>query len=179
MITATDIYEQLLAKSGGTPYTVTRTDDGVLIHQDPTNVDFAAAMFKAHIEQDYRIEITLDEARHVYREDQSVRTTNTRSAIAPGSLLPSLAKNTSWEKGTVMNVSTQHLAGVTWSAQVASTGYTFDTRQMAMFIDEVMRPSGWTRKMAKNSRLAIIIPTAILGGLSLIALIVLAIVFLL
>ncbi|WP_394942018.1 hypothetical protein [Psychromicrobium sp. YIM B11713] len=170
MMTAEQIYQQLLARAQGTPYTVTPIEGGLRVHLNVADLHWLTLFYENKLDKEYSINLLLDEATQSYTKEQVLKEVSWRAGVSPVGFVPhfELAKSTS--KGTMVEISSVREAGLQQNGDLIG-GYTLDTREMSKFVDEVMVPSGWAKKMDQNTRLGLIF-ACIGGGVAVLAVIV-------
>ena len=175
MDSAEDLRRELVARSAGTPYSVSEMPGGLLIHLNVADLHWMTVLHDNNVRKEYSIELMLDDASHTYRREQIVRDLTWRAGMNAGTFTPEISAQRSVQRGTMVEKSASFQLGTTDSGRVGAVGYTFDSRQMAQFVDDVMKPSGWTKKMDSSTKLGLIIALSVVGGLVVIGLIVLVI----
>jgi hypothetical protein len=179
MISAAEIHQQLLARAAGTPYTVTTIPGGLLVHLDVADMQWMTLIGARGLSKEYSIELMLDESSHVYRKEQIIRGLTWRAGLQPGTFVPEISGSRSVQRGTMIEVSGTSVLGLDRAGHLGVQGYSLDSREMSAFVDQVMEPSGWTKKMDRSTRIGLIVALSAVGGIlvaGLITLIVLLIV---
>lgn len=173
--TASDIHAQLLARCAETPYTVSEMPGGLLVHLDVADLEWMTLLHQNSLKKEYSIELSLDEANQVYREEQVIRNVTWRAGVNAGGS-PQFTTGRSVQRGKFVEIDKSVTLGMnTRTGKVGFVGYAFDSRPMARAVDEVMKATGWTKKMGKSARTGLIVAGATIGGIIVAGLIVLII----
>jgi hypothetical protein len=171
--TASDLENQLRAGCADTPYTVSQMPGGLLVHLDVADLAWMTLLRQNGLQKEYSIELALDEANHVYREEQVIRSVSWTAGLAAGTFGPQVSASRSMQRGTMVEVSSSSMLGMDRSGHVGMVGYAFDSRPMAKVVNDVMGTSGWTKKMGRSARIGLTVAIACVGGVILAGLIVL------
>ncbi|AJT40492.1 hypothetical protein [Psychromicrobium lacuslunae] len=155
MTTAEQIYQQLLARAQGTPYTVSLIDGGLRVHLNVADMHWLTLFYENKLDKEYSINLLLDEASQSYTKEQVLKEVSWRAGASPIGFVPHFELSSTVSKGTMVEISSAKVAGVQEKGGLYD-GYTLDTREMSKFVDEVMVPSGWSKKMDKSTKLGLI-----------------------
>ena len=179
MSTQVEIYQELLQRVQGTPYTVTQIDGGLRVHLNVADLNWMTSLQQQHLDKEYSIEIVFDEAKHSYTQQQITRELTWTAGLQPGTFLPQLSATRNVQRGTMVEKSYHLQLGVnTDTGRLRPVGYTFDSTKMAHVVDDVMKASGWTKKMDSSTRIGLIVAGSVVGGLLLAGLITLVVLLL-
>jgi hypothetical protein len=173
MKTADELFGELRAASEGSPYTVTRTATGALVHLDVADLHWMSLLGEHRIDKEYSIDLVLGEAKHTYSREQIIRTMTWTAGLS-GALLPTISASRSVQRGKSFELSGTQALDMMRNRGTA--GYRFDSREMLAFVDTTMDASGWTKKMDRSSRIGLTVALSVLGGLLILGLIALIIV---
>lgn len=179
MQTIDQISQQLQARLSGTAYTVTRTDEGLLLHLQVADLRWMG-LLKAHgLSKEYSIELQLREDEHIYQRQQIVRTVSWAAGVGPGDAIAQISTQRGVVKGTVYEKDFNAQVGFNERGRPVAVGYAFDSRWLSQTVDEVMHDTSWRKEMDPATRMGLIVAVAAVGFVLLLGIIALVIVFLL
>lgn len=155
MHTVDDIHRRFLARTQNTPYTVSPVPDGVELHLDVADMRWVSLMHRNGLRMAYSIRVHLNPERRTYTREQIIRTM-TWSAGAGGVMVPTIsAKATAnVERGTTIRIRRTAVLGAHDNGR-AVDGFSFDSREMADLVSEVMAPLGWRRRLDNYTKIGI------------------------
>lgn len=142
-----DIHQRFLTLTHGTPYTVSAIPGGLELHLDVADMRWVTLMHRRGLRMAYSIRVLLDPERQTYTREQIVRTV-TWSAGAGGAMVPTISARASVnvERGTTIRLRRTVVLGAHDNGK-AVDGFSFDSREAADLVQEVMQPLGWRRRM--------------------------------
>ncbi|WP_017582345.1 hypothetical protein [Nocardiopsis valliformis] len=153
MHTVNAIHQQFLARAQGTPYTVSPIPGGLELHLNVADMRWASVMHRNGLRMAYSIRVHLDPERQMYTREQVVRTMSW-SAGAGGVMVPTISAEAevNVERGTVIRLRRTAVLGAHDNGRIVD-GFTFDSREMADVVHEVMAPLGWRRRLDTHTRI--------------------------
>jgi hypothetical protein len=179
MSTQIEIYQLLLERTQGTPYTVTQITDGLRVHLNVADLNWMTLLQQHHLDKEYSIEVVFDEARHSYTQEQITRELTWTAGSQPGTFLPHVSASRNVQRGTMVEKSYHLQLGLnTDTGRLGPVGYAFDSTKMAHVVDEVMKPSGWRKTIDSSTRIGLIVAGSVVGGLLLAGVITLVVLLL-
>ncbi|NYE96645.1 hypothetical protein FHU41_002895 [Psychromicrobium silvestre] len=154
MMTAAQIYQQLTAQAQGTPYTVTPIEGGLRVHLNVADLHWLTLFYEYKLDKEYSINLLLDEAHQVYSREQIIREMRWKAGAGPLGFVPYFEAAKSVKMGSMIEISAVRTVGLQEDGSMVG-GYNFDSREMSRFVDAVMVPSGWKKKMDKSTKLGL------------------------
>lgn len=169
------LYEAFAARTRGTPYTVTRGEDGLLLQLDLADRHWRGFLYEHRISTDYRIALRFDPAARTYTREQQLTELSWRAGLGPGG--PEVSASRSSVRGTVIHKEVRRFRTVGPDG-VTAAEYRFDSGELTDLVAEVMDGTGWTRRMDRSTRIGLTVAGSVLGAIVLAGLVVAAVLLL-
>lgn len=166
-----DCFERFVIRTQGTPYTVTRTPDGILLRLDLDDLHWRTFLHAQGIATDYRVLLQFDPATRSYTRQQQICDVRWEAGAGAGGIHANVVRRT--ERGTFVHKEYRRYTAVGPDGGTAE--YRFDTSELTDLVATVMDSTGWTRKTDSATRLGLTIAASVVGAIVLAGLIVLVV----
>lgn len=177
--TSDEIYQGLQDRVRDTPYTVTRTDYGLLLHLQVADLRWVGLLHQHSLQKEYSIELMLREDEHIYSRQQVVRAVSWTTGVGTGGAVAQVSTKRTVLRGTVYEKELHLQFGLTDGGRPAALAYAFDSTWLSKTVNDFMADTGWRKQVDSATRTGLIVAAAGLGFALLMGIIAVLIVVLL